>query len=110
MYEFMAPESKIEAKAGTKVLFKSGSEFLICKVEEGNDEFKTLNIYLREVVTGLAKNTVIWCDNRVHNINLIKYQNWVRLSQEDFNKNIDTHYVFKSMTPYARAYFDSPIY
>ena len=65
------------------MLFKSGSEFMICKREVGTDKDKTLHIYLREIMTGLAKNTVVWCDHKIHASNHFKHHNWARIVKED---------------------------
>ena len=51
----------IDAKDGT-VLFRAGTEFLVCKREQINN---ITHIYMREVQLGFGKNILFWLDGNV---------------------------------------------
>ena len=41
------------------VLFKSGREFLVCKIEQKDD---ILHVYIRQIELGWGQNVVFWVD------------------------------------------------
>lgn len=59
-FELLGKNSFVQNEAGRTVLFASGQEFLICKVERLD---KMTNIYLRNVTLGFSNSqTYIWTD------------------------------------------------
>ena len=46
------------------ILFHSGSEFMVCKMEI---ERNVRHIYLREVLLGQGNNVVLWLDENMYN-------------------------------------------
>ena len=45
------------------IAFSPGSEFLVCKRQEENiGGYNVLNVYLREIQTGLSKDVILWLD------------------------------------------------
>jgi len=67
--EFLGYQSYAEKNTGQTVLFPSGAEFLVCKVEEKIDEAskkRSTHIYLRNVELGLGQQTtVMWTDDQL---------------------------------------------
>ena len=56
----MGVKSKTEKEEAKTVLFPSGCEFLVCKVEK-LDNGKIMHVYVREICLGLS-NPVVWLD------------------------------------------------
>ena len=44
------------------ILFKTGSEFLVCKVE---DIQGILHVYIRQIELGWGQNVVFWLDDHI---------------------------------------------
>ena len=62
IYDYLGHKSFTEKETGRTVLFQSGSEFIVCKVEEKNG---MTNIYLRNVQLGLSQGqTILWTDEQ----------------------------------------------
>ena len=70
------PEGTIVDKAiRNTILFRSGTEFLVCKREQVGD---VLNVYIREINLGFGKNVVLWCDDSLFtNDNFTRLYDWI---------------------------------
>lgn len=66
IYNYLGNRSAVEKESGRTVLFPSGSEFLVCKVEmEGQGANAQYKIYLRNITLGLTQNQLIlWTDDQ----------------------------------------------
>lgn len=108
IYNYLGNYSYQEKGTGRTVLFNSGSEFLVCKVEKDGDE--KYNIYLRNITLGFTNNqTILWTDdscgsNKFINLNrMLNYRTQFRTEQKDQ----DFQVIFKSNSLFSRAYMDS---
>jgi len=77
---------------------------MVCKRESINN---VLNIYIREIVTGIGEKTVMWLDNKVHTHSYLQPLAWARLGQARDN---GVQYIIKSNSTTALAYFDSALF
>ena len=59
------------------ILFHSGSEFMVCKMEI---ERNVRHIYLREVLLGQGNNVVLWLDENMHKRSLLIHHRWIQLA------------------------------
>lgn len=107
IYDYLGHKSFVQEETGGTVLFKSGEEFLVCKVEK---KAGMTNIYLRNVTLGLSQQqTVLWTDNLSTSTQFVqpermlnyRIQNQVKLKDQDFQLVLKTN----SLT--TRAYLDS---
>ena len=87
------------------LLFRSGTEFLVCKREQVGE---TVHVHLREVNLGLGKNVVLWCDDSIRKSTFQKVLTWIREKQySDQYNTLGTQYVFRTQSIITKAYCES---
>lgn len=104
---FLPHDSPTEAIDFRTVLFRSGTEFLVCKREQRGS---VLHVYLREVNLGLGKNVVLWCDDGTKETSFLKVHDWIRTKSYQDKESFQTQYVFKSQSLIAKAYCRSQFF
>ena len=77
---FLGFQSLVDIYAGKTVLFPSGSEFMVCKVDL-KDNVK--HIYLRNIPLGLKNEAtvVFWVDEKVHSGNFSAFNNLISMNK-----------------------------
>lgn len=92
------------------VLFNSGTEFLVCKVEQkGNIK----HVYVRNINLGFSnQHTVLWVDDQVFSTRYAKYFAWINRARvkKDSQDRQDVQYVTKSFSIVAQAYIQSKLF
>ena len=68
-----------------------------------------MNIYLREIKIGFAKDAYLWCDNSINTSSFLATFEWIRRSQH-YNKSISTQFVPKMHSVMARTYLKSDLF
>ena len=93
------------------VLFESGTEFLVCKVEKC--KHGKVHIYLRNVQLGLGESTTLmWTDDQI--FTTARYEPFSQMLamrfQESKSKEEDFQLIKKSTSLAAWAYLKSPFF
>lgn len=84
------------------VLFRAGSEFMVCKREERDG---ITHIYIREVQLGFGQNVLFWLDHNVFKQD-DECQQWIRYANYHCLRK-DVKFILKSYTCTTLAYFKS---
>ena len=94
------------------MLFESGSEFLVCKVETCDKS--VTHVYLRNVQLGLSEQTTLmWTDDQI--FTTARFEPFsqllvMRMQESKSNEELDFELIKKSTSLAAWAYIKSPFF
>ena len=89
------------------ILFKSGSEFIVCKHYEKDGQH---NIYIRQVNLGLGKNVDLWCDSRIEKSSYLKIHTWIRMHDIQDSCFAENIRIFHAPSTISCQYFNSKFF